>query len=151
MNPSSAIRLFIADDSKSLHSVLLTYIEQVPGVEVVGQAFTGYDAILGIGRMEPDVLLLDIGMPRGDGFSVLRAIGSARHQPLIIAMSFEHEPLIRNRCLELGAHMFLDKAEGSTGLIAFLRLLGSGELTTAEAKQPASLEIPNTTTDQLVS
>jgi DNA-binding NarL/FixJ family response regulator len=64
----------------------------------------------------------------------LKAIGHAPDQPLIVVMTFECHPLIQRQCMELGAHMFFDKADDLEVLLEALKNLAAGECTLADLK-----------------
>jgi DNA-binding NarL/FixJ family response regulator len=97
------------DDSDVVRQHLTTLIEKVPGARVVGEAELGFDAVRGIRRLKPAVVVLDISMPGGSGLEVLETIRFDSHRPTIIVLTnFAHDRY-RARCLELGADYFYDK------------------------------------------
>ena len=68
--PNSEIKVFIADDSLIVREHLVTMLDELTGVEIVGQAETGAEAISSIKNLQPDVVILDIRMPDGNGIDV---------------------------------------------------------------------------------
>ena len=89
---------------------LVSLFSELSGVTVVGQAATAYDAITAIPPLKPDVVVLDISLPGGNGLQVLQAIKRERPAPLVIMLTnFAHEQY-RQRCLKLGADYFFDKS-----------------------------------------
>ena len=62
------IKVFIADDSLIVQEHLVTMLDELSEVEIVGQAETVAEAISAIGKLQPDVVILDIRMPDGSGY-----------------------------------------------------------------------------------
>jgi DNA-binding NarL/FixJ family response regulator len=73
-------KILIADDHKEFRKVVAEYLNCLPNVIVVGEAADGLDAIEKTGTLDPDIVLMDISMPRCDGFDATRIIKS--HWPL---------------------------------------------------------------------
>ena len=69
-----AIRALVVDDEKLARDRLIGFLGKVPGVEVVGQATNGVEAVASIERDKPDLVFLDVQMPGMDGFEVLKAL-----------------------------------------------------------------------------
>jgi DNA-binding NarL/FixJ family response regulator len=79
-------RVFIVDDNAPFRSVARAVLEG-GGYQVVGDAATGAEALAGVLRAEPDVVLMDIGLPDMDGFSVSRALNRAAPEVLVVFCS----------------------------------------------------------------
>ena len=103
--------VLLVDDSRIVRDRLQELISELPDVEVVGEASGVAEAIRKIRRLRPDMVVLDISLPDGNGIEVLEAVkGPRRSRPMIIMLSnFAHEPY-RERCMELGAEYFFDKS-----------------------------------------
>lgn len=84
MSPSSRIRVLIVDDSASVRQALRTVLETDPRIEIMGLAPDPYVAVERIRHQIPDVILLDIEMPRMDGLTFLDKIMSQRPIPVVI-------------------------------------------------------------------
>lgn len=111
LSPSNhPIKVFIADDSRVVRERLTTLLNEVAGVEIVGQAENVAEAISAIGNLQPDVVILDIRMPDGSGIDVLRQIKQDGAGPIIIILTNYPFPGYRQRCLQAGADFFLDKS-----------------------------------------
>jgi response regulator of citrate/malate metabolism len=68
------IRTLVVDDDAMTASIHRSYVERVPGYEVVGEAHTGREALDGARKLRPDLMLLDIYLPDMNGLEVLRAL-----------------------------------------------------------------------------
>ena len=85
--PGGAVRVVVVDDSAIVRKLLVDGLKNQPGIEVVGTAADPYQARDLIVRLEPDVITLDIEMPRMDGLSFLRKLMEHRPMPVIIISS----------------------------------------------------------------
>ncbi len=104
------MKILIVDDSKILRQRIIGMISDIPGIEIAAEAGNSIEAIKLIEKLKPDTMILDIRMPNGSGIEVLKNI---RQQDIsIITIVFTNYPLAqyRDKCLELGADYFFDKA-----------------------------------------
>lgn len=104
------IKVVIADDSLIVREHLVTMLDELAEIEVVGQAETVAGAISTIRRLQPDVVILDIRMPGGSGIDVLETIKQDEVAPIIIILTNYPYPGYRQKCLDAGADFFLDKS-----------------------------------------
>lgn len=104
------MRAFVVDDSIVLRERVLEMLRDIPRIEVLGCAEDGLQAITSIRRLKPDLVILDIQMPRGTGLDVLRNIHSTANAPLFIVFTNFPYPQYRKRALECGARFFFDKS-----------------------------------------
>jgi DNA-binding NarL/FixJ family response regulator len=110
LRSNSKIKVFIADDSRIVREHLVTLLEELAGIEIVGQAENVAEAIRGIRDLRPDVVILDIRMPDGSGIDVLQNIKQDGGAPMVIILTNYPYPGYRQRCLQAGADFFLDKS-----------------------------------------
>jgi len=101
---------FIADDSETVCERLIDLLSEVEGAEVIGQAANVGDAVEGVRRLKPHVVILDIQMPGGSGIDVLKEIKRGGLPPLVLMLTNHASPQYRKKCLEWGADFFLDKS-----------------------------------------
>jgi len=107
---NTKINVFIADDSLIVREHLVTMLEELAGIEVVGQAENVAEAISAIWKLQPDVVILDILMPGGSGIDVLENIKQDGAGPMVIILTNYPYPVYRQKCLQAGADFFLDKS-----------------------------------------
>ena len=103
------IRVLIADASEDFRALLRDTLQAEGDLEVVGTAADGAEALALIEREKPDVLLLDLVLPRIDGVEVLRRMGETGARPLTLIVSAFYNQRMISRCSELGAYYFIPK------------------------------------------
>jgi len=115
------MRLFITDDSEILRSRLANILSEINGVEIVGQEDDVNKSINLIERLKPDIVIMDIKMPGGNGILALEIIKKIANPPIIIM--FTNYPYLqyRKRCIDLGADYFFYKATEFENLIALIK------------------------------
>jgi YesN/AraC family two-component response regulator len=104
------IKVLIADDSLIVREHLVTMLDELAGIKVVGQAENVAEAISGIRILQPDVVILDIQMPGGNGIDVLQTIKQDEVAPMVIILTNYPYLAYRQKCLQAGADFFLDKS-----------------------------------------
>jgi len=111
-SPRSNIKItvFIADDSRIVREHLVTMLEELAGIEIVGQAENVAEAINAISKLQPDAVILDILMPGGSGIEVLENIKQDGAGPMVIILTNYPYPVYRQKCMQAGADFFLDKS-----------------------------------------
>jgi len=110
LSSNQNIKVFIADDSLVVREHLVTMLDELAGIVIVGQAETVAEAITAIGKLQPDVVILDIHMPDGSGIDVLQTIKQDGPAPVVIVLTNYPYPAYRQKCLQAGADFFLDKS-----------------------------------------
>jgi DNA-binding NarL/FixJ family response regulator len=131
------LKVFIADDSALVRERLAELISEIEGAEVVGQAGDAREALEGIQRLRPDVVILDIRMPGGNGIQVLEAIKKSAAAPGVIMLTAFPYPQYRKKCLEAGADYFFDKATEFEQVAEVLKKM-QGSTTGESATTPES-------------
>lgn len=104
------MKLFIADDSEVMRERIRELVSAIDGVELVGEAGDVQASIKGILNLKPDVVILDIRMPGGNGLDVLRRVKGHPKAPLIIVLTNYPFPEYKEIAIKLGADHFFDKA-----------------------------------------
>ncbi len=104
------MKIIIADDSKLIRDRITERVELIDTVNVVAQTTNSYETIEEIKKHKPDVLILDIRMPKGSGINVLKYI--QKNKIRIVTIVVTNYPIVqyKNKCFELGADYFFGKA-----------------------------------------
>ena len=105
------LRVLVVDDSLFIRTILRDMLKGSPDIEVVGTAVNGIDALAKIADLKPDVVTLDIEMPRMGGLEVLEALRQESTRPKIIVLSTltSRHADMTHRALRLGADDFMLK------------------------------------------
>ncbi len=112
MNPATArrLRVLVVDDSALVRQMMTAILAHDPTIEVVGAAADPYSAWDRIQRLNPDVITLDVEMPRMDGLTFLEKLMRARPMPVVMVSSLTERGCDTTlRALELGALDFVTK------------------------------------------
>jgi len=117
------MKVLIVDDSHLLRERLTVMISELPEIEIIGQAENAQNAINSIRILKPDVTILDIRMPGGNGFEVLENIKNDKSTPLMIVLTNYPYPQYKKKCLDSGASYFFDKSTEFQKVIEVLKRL----------------------------
>jgi DNA-binding NarL/FixJ family response regulator len=120
-------RVLIVDDQALVRAGLRAILEGEIDIEVIGEAGDGEEAIAAAGRVSPDVILMDIRMPKVDGLEATRSICKANGAPrIVILTTFDLDEYVYE-ALRAGASGFLLKDAPADDLIRAVRVAASGE------------------------
>ena len=121
-----AIRLLIADDQRLLRTGFRVIIGGAGDIEVVGEAADGVEAIERAVALQPDVVLMDIRMPRLDGLQATRSVLSRSAARVLILTTFDSDEYVYE-ALRAGASGFLLKDAPAEQLISAIRSVAGGD------------------------
>jgi two-component system, chemotaxis family, protein-glutamate methylesterase/glutaminase len=108
------LRVLLVDDSAANRRTIAGMLEGQPGVQVVGSARDGDEALRLALSLEPDLITLDLEMPKMDGFTFLRLLMASKPIPVVVISSHSAKDQVF-RALELGAIDFIAKPDASIG------------------------------------
>lgn len=120
------MRVLLADDHAIVRRGLRSLLEE-GGVEVVAEAADGLDAIRLCDEHRPDVVILDIGMPKLNGIDVAIRTQKLDHPPLVIFLSMHSDESYVLRALAAGARAYLLKDATDEDLLPALRAVSAGK------------------------
>ncbi len=120
-------RVLVVDDAEDLRLLLRTRLERSPVLTVVGEAGDGLAAIELAQRLQPDLVLLDLAMPRMDGLDALPHIKEAVPDTHVVVLSGFNEDTLADRALAAGADRYVVKGTSLRALVEMLEELLAGE------------------------
>lgn len=121
------MRVLLADDHGIVRRGLRSLLESQAGVVVVGEAADGIEALRLCTDTLPDVVILDIAMPKMNGIEVAARIQKLEHAPRVIILSMHTDESYIIRALAAGARGYLLKDATDEDLLPALRAVGSGK------------------------
>ena len=124
----AGVSVLIADDQALVRSAFAALVDAVPGMRVLGTAADGVEAVALAAKLRPDVVLMDVRMPRMDGIAATRAITAAEGgvPRVLILTTFDLDEYVFS-ALRAGAGGFLLKDTPPDDLVTAIRVLASGE------------------------
>jgi len=120
------IRVLLVDDHQLLRAGLRSRLEREPGIEVVGDADSAERAVVMARRLQPDVILLDLLMPRKSGYEAIPELVEVAPQTKILVVSSQAAPSSVRRALSAGAAGYLPKRASDHELVTAIRLVAEG-------------------------
>ncbi|MFZ5439685.1 MAG: chemotaxis-specific protein-glutamate methyltransferase CheB [Myxococcota bacterium] len=139
--PERPITVLIIDDSATNRRALSSLLENAPGLEVIGRAADGEDGLKKALTLKPDVITLDLEMPKMDGYAFLRLLMARAPTPVIVVSSYGH-PSDVFKALQLGAFDFVarpadDAGYGAVGIELIEKLRAARYVRREEARAQA--------------
>lgn len=123
------LRVVLADDQTVVREGLVTLLGLLPGVEVVGAAADGVEALALVAQQEPDVLLVDLRMPRCDGVEATRRVRAEHpHTEVVVLTTYADDESVLG-ALRAGARGFLTKDADAESIARALHAAAAGQST----------------------
>jgi CheY-like chemotaxis protein len=123
--PSPKIRLLIVDDHKSVRQGLMAMLDMQPGLEVVGEAADGLAALEQVAALQPQIVVMDVNMPRMNGIDATREISARYPHVVVIGLSLHRDEEITRQMRAAGAAASLNKDGPSELLVATIHAVHS--------------------------
>lgn len=121
-------RLLLVDDHAVVRSGLRMLLGSEPDVEIVGEAGTAREALEAVVRLEPSVVLMDIGLPDLSGIEAAARIKRARPETAVVALTIHEDEEYFFKMLQAGASGYVPKRAAPEELLTAIRAAASGEV-----------------------
>ena len=120
------ITVLLVDDHELLRAGLRSRLEREPGIAIVGEADTAERAVLMARKLQPDLILLDLLLPRKSGADVIPELADVAPEAKVLVVSSQAAPSSVRRALSAGASGYLPKRSSDRELVTAIRLLADG-------------------------
>ena len=121
------MRILLADDHGIVRRGLKSLLESQPGLEVIGEAADGLEALRLCGELSPDLLIVDITMPKMNGIEVASRVQKLDRVPAVIILSMHADESYIMRALAAGARGYLIKDATDEDLIPAVKAVAAGK------------------------
>jgi DNA-binding NarL/FixJ family response regulator len=122
------IRVIVADDHHLVRQGIRALLEKADDIEVVGEAADGQEAVELVKRLAPDVLVMDIAMPRLNGNQALGRVRALGVAPQVVILSMYSDETLVRQALRNGARGYLLKRSVTEELLLAVRAASRGEI-----------------------
>jgi CheY-like chemotaxis protein len=112
------VRTLVVDDFESMLTALSSCLELLDGVEVVGTALNGKEALEKVALLQPDLVIADLQMPVMDGFQLMRRLKQEYPEIRLVAVCGHASATIEREAIAAGAHAFVPKNTLPEGLLS---------------------------------
>ena len=123
----SAVRVLVVDDDPMVVTGLRLLLDGVAGIEIVGDAADGVDVPARVAELAPDVVLMDIRMPRVDGITATAALSRSGPRPRVLILTTFDDREHLHDALRAGAAGFLVKRNAPQDLVHAIRTVHAGD------------------------
>jgi DNA-binding NarL/FixJ family response regulator len=125
--PDPVITVLLVDDHGLVRRGFRRMLEDEPGIQVVGEASDGNDAVEAAARLHPAVVVMDFALPSMNGAVATRCILKARPETAVLILSMHSEPSYVRTCLDAGARGYLLKNAMDLELVDAVKRVAAGE------------------------
>jgi DNA-binding NarL/FixJ family response regulator len=124
--PDAPITVLLVDDHGLVRRGFRRMLEDDPGIQVVGEASDGNDAVEAAARLHPAVVVMDFALPSMNGAVATRCILKARPETAVLILSMHNEPSYVRTCLDAGARGYLLKNAMDLELVDAVKRVAAG-------------------------
>jgi len=114
------LRILVADDHEGFRRSLSAFLQTQTGVEIVGEARDGVEAVDQTARLHPDLVLMDLQMPNRDGYTATKEIKMNLPETKVVILSMYGDDVYRRQAWQFAADGFIDKSAMKNALKLFL-------------------------------
>ena len=127
MQEDGHIRILLVDDHEPFRRHISSMLLEQANLQVIGEADDGLQAVRKAEALQPDLILLDIGLPGINGIEAARQIGKVARKARIVFLTQESSPEVVQEAFDLGAWAYIIKARARSELLPALEAVSRGE------------------------
>jgi len=127
MEQDGHIRVLLVDDHEPFRRYVSSMLQEQTNIQIIGEAEDGLQAVRQAKDLQPDLILLDIGLPGIDGIEVARQIGGIARKARIIFLTQESSPEVVQEAFDLGAWGYIIKAQAGAELLPAVEAVSGGQ------------------------
>jgi two-component system response regulator NreC len=128
MKPSKKLKLLLVDDHAVVRFGLRMLLEEQDDFEIAGEASTGREAIEAVTRLQPDIVLMDIGLPDISGIEATREIKKLREETAVVVLTIHEDAEYFFNMLQAGASGYVPKRAAPEELLTAIRAAARDEV-----------------------
>jgi DNA-binding NarL/FixJ family response regulator len=122
-----SVRVLVVDDFEAFRRFVCSTLEQRPNLQIVGEVTDGLEAVQKADELQPDLILLDIGLPTINGIGAARRIREVSHASKILFVSENRSPEIAEEALNTGAGGYVLKSDAASELLPAIKAVLAGK------------------------
>ena len=124
---SASVRVLVVDDYKPWHDFVSTMLRCQPELQIIGRVSDGLEAVKQAQQLQPDLILLDIGLPTLNGIEAARRIQELSPTPKILFVSENRSADIAEEALRTGAGGYVIKSNAAGELLSAIKVVLAGK------------------------
>lgn len=124
---TTSIRVLVVDDYEPWHSFISATLQREPRLQIIGHVFDGLEAVQRAELVHPDMILLDIGLPKLNGIEAARLIRQISPKSKILFTSENRSAAIVEEALSTGADGYVVKSDAATDLLPAVNAILAGK------------------------
>jgi DNA-binding NarL/FixJ family response regulator len=122
----SSVRILVVDDYEPFLRLVCATLQKKPELQIIGEATDGLEAVRKVEELQPDLILLDVGLPTLNGIEAARQIGKLSPESKILFVSQESSADVVEEALRLGAMGYVAKTHAGIDLLAAVEAVCQG-------------------------
>ena len=139
------VRVLLVDDENLVRAGLRMILEGDPGIEIVGECSDGFESLAAVARLDPDLVLMDIRMPKMDGITASRKLLEERpERKILVLTTFDVDEMVFT-ALKMGVSGFLLKDTVPAELVSAIHAVAGGRTMLSESVTRTLIEAAGST------
>jgi two-component system response regulator NreC len=122
------VKLLLVDDHPIVRSGLRMLFLSEPGMQIVGEASSGQEAVEAVSRLQPDVVIMDVSMPGMNGIEATRRIKAAHPHTAVLALTMYEDEQYFFEMLNAGASGYIPKRAAPDDLVSAIKVVAEGNV-----------------------